>query len=246
MRKFFKKKTEILSSRVVVRPHLSWQFRFLLIMLILLLLLLLSWGMFEVGRIAADGKNGTSDIELDESYNADVCLQKDRETLCVQFAELIRQFQIVQTTKKDLIKQTRMLGRENNQLREELDFFEHVMGSNQKIESGISIHHFNLKKDVNPGVYRYTLSLVQGGQRPKDFKGNLKFYVNLRHNDQIKTVSLAKKGKQQNFSISFKFYHRIEETFKVPPDAIVESMKVQIFEEGKAQVKLTQIIKPAL
>lgn len=246
MKKIFKKKPGIMSSRVVVKPHVSWQSRFLFIVVICLLLLLLSWSMFEAGRRTVGAMIVSPETKLNESFDVSTCLQQNREALCAQFAELSRKFQIVQTTNNDLIIQTRILSRENDQLKEELDFFEHVIGGNTKIESGVSIHHFNLKKDVNPGVYRYAISLVQGGQRPKDFEGKLKFFVTLQQNDQQKTVLLTKKDAQQNFSVRFKFYHRIEETFKVPSDAIVKSMKVQVFEQDDAQVKLTQTVEPAL
>ena len=87
---------------------------------------------------------------------------------------------------------------------------------------------------------------MQGGQRPKDFNGSLKFFVNLRQNDQTKTVLLANKNTKQNFNVNFKFYHRIEESFKVPPGSVVESMKVQVFEQNDAQAKLTQTVELSL
>ncbi|HNP26579.1 MAG TPA: hypothetical protein PKM20_07545 [Nitrosomonas sp.] len=246
MNKLFKKKSKILSSPVVVRPYVSWQARLLTIIAVCLLLLLLSWGMYEVGRSAAGEMSTVPHTKLDESYNMATCLQKKRTALCTQLAELTRQFQMIQAANENLAKQTKLLSKENNRLKEELDFFEHVMAGNTKINSGISIHHFNLKKDINPGVYRYTVSLVQGGQRPKDFNGSLKFFVNLRQNDKTKTVLLTNKNTKQNFAVNFKFYHRIEESFKVPPDSIVESMKVQVFEQNDAQAKLTQTVELSL
>lgn len=242
--KLFKKNPGILSERVVVRPHVSWRSRLLFILVVCIIALLLSWGMYEAGRKSV-GVIGASfsQSESDEFYNMGTCSQKKREVLCTQLAELTRQLKIVQTTNDDLAQQTRILSGENHRLKEELDFFEHVLAGNTKIDSGISIHQLNLKKDTKPGVYRYTVSLVQGGQRPKDFNGNLKFFVNLRQNNQRKTVLLTNKETDQNFSISFKFYHRIEESFRVSPDTVVESLKVNVFEENDDQVKLTQVVE---
>ncbi|MCB1949815.1 DUF6776 family protein [Nitrosomonas sp.] len=244
MNKLFKKNSELLPERVIVRPYTSWRTRMLVIFLFCSLLLMLSWGMYEAGRRTAGVVDAASLTKLSEPYHVTTCLQKKRTELCTQLAELTRQFQIVQTTNEDLAKQTRLLSKENNRLKEELDFFEHVMSGNTKIDNGISIHQFSLKKDAQPGVYRYSVSMVQGGQRPKDFHGSLKFFVNLRQKDQRKTVLLANKEAEQSFAINFKFYHRIEESFRVPPDAIVESMKVQVFEQNDAQAKLTQTAEP--
>lgn len=146
MIKLFKKKPGILSERVVVRPQVSWRSRLLVILVVCLLLSFLSLGMFEAGRRATGVMGASSHSALEEFYKMSTCLQKDREDLCAQLAEMTRKLQIVQTTNDDLAQQTRLLSRENHQLKEELDFFEHVMAGNTKIDSGISIHQFNLKK----------------------------------------------------------------------------------------------------
>ena len=234
---------------MVVRPYVSWPFRLMVTMIIFLCLLLLSWGMYEAGkRSAIENKESQSlsHVKEGEWYDAGECLKKNGESLCAQLAELSRQFQILQTTNDDLIKQTKQLSKENNLLKGELDFFEHVMAGNTKLDSGISIHHFSLKKDNHPNVYRYSLSLVQGGPRTQEFNGYLKFLVNLRHNEQRKKVLLANNNAQQNFSVYFKFYHRIEENFKAPPGMEVESIEVQVFEKNDRQARLTKTVDLSL
>lgn len=49
-----------------------------------------------------------------------------------------------------------------------------------------------------------------------------------------------------NAEVSFKFYQRVEDIFRVPPDAIVESMQVKVFEKGVAQAKLVQTVNLSL
>lgn len=232
---------------MVVRPYVSWPFRLMAAMIIFLFLLLLSWGMYEAGkRSTVEKREPLSHIGQGEWYDAGECLKKNGESLCMQLAELTRQFQILQTTNDDLIKQTKQLSKENNLLKGELDFFEHVMAGNTKLDSGISIHHFSLKKDNNANVYRYSLSLVQGGPRTQEFNGYLKLLVNLRHNEQRKKVLLTNNNAQQNFSVYFRFYHRIEENFKAPPGMEVESIEVQVFEKNDRRAKLTKTVDLSL
>lgn len=91
----------------------------------MLFLLLLSWGMYEAGKRAATGKIGpASQIKQEEWqwHNTGECLEKGGETLCTQLVELTRQFQILQTTNDDLVKQTKQLSKENSLLKGELDF----------------------------------------------------------------------------------------------------------------------------
>lgn len=42
------------------------------------------------------------------------------------------------------------------------------------------------------------------------------------------------------YRLNFKFFQRIEGTFKIPPDAVVKSLQVRVFENGGNAPKLTQ------
>ncbi len=156
--------------------------------------------------------------------------------------DLIHQLQISDTASENLATQIKLLTNENDHLKEKLVFFQHLMSGNTK--SGISIHQFSLKETDTPGKYRYALTLIQGGERPSDFKGNLRFQVKLLQNDQSKTIPLISKDSQQNFPVNFKFLHRLEENFNIPPDTIVESLQVQIHENNDSKAILTQTAQP--
>lgn len=237
------KKQDSLSQRMVIRPYVSWPVRLAAWLAGCLVLILVCWGVFEAGKRAMNAEaQERVPLKPEAWYDAEACAKTDKETLCAQLAELTRQFQILQTTNDDLAKQTRQLSKENSWLKSELDFFEHVMSGNTKIDNGVSIHHFNLKQDSKPGLYRYSLSLVQGGPRAQEFKGHLKFLVSLRQNDQRKKVVLTNKNTEQNFSVNFKFYHRIEENFRVPSGMTVESMEVQVFEHNDTQPRLIETV----
>ena len=158
--------------------------------------------------------------------------------------DLIHQLQISDTANKSLAKQIKSLTNENNHLKEKLILFQRLMSGNTK--SGISIHQFSMKETETPGKYRYALTLIQGGERPSDFKGNLRFQVKLLQNDQSKTIPLISKDGKEDFPVNFKFLHRLEEDFKVPPDTTIESLQVQIYENNDSKVILTQTAQPTL
>lgn len=246
MSKLFKTSSKVLSSPVVVRPHVSWRSRFLVFFMGGIFLIALSWGMYEAGSKSATPRNITPQEKLKQLYDSGTCSVKDRKELCSQLASLIQQLQINMTTSKNLARQVNSLGTENNHLKEELAFFQHLMSDNDKINNDVSIYNFSLKKGPSPGIYSYAISLVQGGRRPTEFSGNLEFLVTLQQNKKSKTVPLANKKNGKNFPIRFKFFHKIEENFGVPSDAVVESIQVQVFKEGNAKAILTQTIKPAL
>lgn len=240
------KKLGILAKRVVVRPYVPWHYRLLIVVISISLLSALSWFMYNAGnKSAMPVKEILFDAESYRSYDSGTCLQKEKKGLCTQMAGLVRQLQMNSTLHEDLAEQVKTLGEENDQLKEELVFFQYLMSDNNNTNPGISIHRFDVKQGENPGEYRYTLILVQGGQRPKDFKGSLKFLVTLRQNENKKTVPLTSRNATELFAVNFKFYQRIEESFQVPADAIVENLQVQLFEKDKTKAKLTQIIEPS-
>jgi len=203
--------------------------------------------MYEAGSRSIIPKEEVAQEKLDQLFDSGTCLQEDRKELCAQLAGLIRQLQIKQTTSENLTKKVKILGTENNRLKEELDFFQHLMSGNTKIDNDVSIYRFILKKGSTTGIYRYSISLAQGGQRPIDFSGSLKFSVNLKQNNKNISVPLTnKETKDQDFPVNFKFFHKLEENFKLPPDTIVESLQVQVFEKDANTAILTQSIKPSL
>jgi hypothetical protein len=200
--------------------------------------------MYEAGRHSTQPQNEWIAEKMTTDFDAVTCRQTKKQQLCTQMGDLIHQIQISSTANENLGKQIKLLTNENDSLKEKLVFFQHLMAGNTK--SGISIHQFSVKETETPGKYRYALTLIQGGERPSDFKGNLKFQVTLQQNGHSKTIPLISNSSNENFPINFKFLHRLDESFKVPTDAIVESLQVQIHEQNdNKKVILTQTTQPA-
>ncbi|MBX3617640.1 DUF6776 family protein [Nitrosomonas sp.] len=235
-------KTEI--PRVTIRPLRSWHFLFSMGIIGCLLISLLSWIMYEAGKRSESAFNDVTEENHSYSFDPGICRQTKKRQLCSQIGDLTQQLQIGNTANHDLAEQVKSLSQENDHLKEKLAFFQHFVSSNTK--NGISIYQFSLKETETSGKYRYALTLIQSGERPSDFKGNLKFQVKLSQNGQNKLIPLVNKNSNRNFPIEFKFLHRLEETFVVPPDANVENMQVQIFKESNNKAILTETVSPAL
>ena len=146
-------------------------------------------------------------------------------------------------TYADLVKQMKALTEENAGLKEDLAFFQTLMPSGGK-EGGVAVNRFLVQNDALPGEYRYRLLLTQTGQRTKDFQGRLEFVVNLQQDSKKVVLTLPpeddKDGK--GYKLNFRFYQRVESTFRVPPDAVVKSMQVRVFENGSGEPRLTQTV----
>lgn len=236
------KKTKI--PRVAIRPARSWHFLFSVGIIGCLLILLLSWVMYEAGKRSESVLNDIAEENSSYFFDPGICRQTKKRQLCSQIGDLTQQLQIGNTASQNLAEQVKLLAQENDHLKEKLAFFQHLVSKNSK--GGISIYQFSLKETEISGKYRYALTLIQSGERPNDFKGSLKFQVKLSQNGQSKLIPLVNKNSNRNFPVEFKFLHRLEETFVVPPDTNVEIIQVQIFKEGDNKAILTETVPPSL
>jgi hypothetical protein len=155
-----------------------------------------------------------------------------------------RQLQIERATYGDLSRQMKALSDENAALREDLAFFQTLMPAGTKEAPAVSINRVRVQPEALPGEYRYRLLLVQTGQRVKEFQGNVQFVLNVEQNERRTVVTLPPESNRdaKEYQVNFKFFQRLEGTFKVAPGAVVKSMQVRVFENGVSQPKLTQVV----
>ena len=243
MIKSLKRKFGISAPRVAVRPHIPWHLRWLMLTVLAALALALAWAMYDAGRKFAGFDKNEFSQKLERLSALSTRLQQENETLRMQAAGLERQSQMEIATREDLARQVKALGDESTRLREDLAFFQNLVSGGGKAGEGVSVYRFKLERGQMPGEYHYSLLLVQGGQRPKDFQGSLEFLVNMRQNGTKGVMPLpgSESQKEKAFSVSFKFYQRVEGSFRVSPQTVVDGLQVRVFENGVAQSKLTQV-----
>lgn len=234
---------------MVVRPYVPWHRRVLIAVIALLLVALLAFVMYEAGRASVRPSNvgHMADPALEQILESSSCLEKYDAALCTQIADLIRQLQISNATRIDLVKQVKSLDEENERLREDLALFQRfISGNEEPSDAELVIHRFTLEPGQLPGEYLYTLLLAQGGQRLKNFNGWLEFVVGLLQGGEKKFISLVDENASKGFPIDFRFYHRLEKSFQVPTETVVESLQVRIYENGVNKAILTKTIQLSL
>ena len=145
---------------------------------------------------------------------------------------------IERTAQQKLAQQIRALEQENARVREELATFESMISSEARGASTLSIYRFKVEPDLLPGEYRYRLLLVTPStRRERDFNGRLELVVSLTEGDQNAMMSFPEAGDADAgaFRLSFKYFRRVEGTFRVNPKAKVESVQVRVYETGSNQ-----------
>jgi multidrug efflux pump subunit AcrA (membrane-fusion protein) len=238
-----KRRFGIFAPRVAVRAHLPWYWRWLGYITLGALVVGIGWTTYDYGMELAGFRQ--SEAQRVISRMSEEIQSRDTRIaeLRTQVAATERQLQIDRATYGDLGRQVKLLSEENAALKEDLALFQSLMASDEK-ELGLSINRFRVQPDSLPGEYRYRFLLVQSGQRLKEFQGTLQFVVNLEQGDRkfVVTLPLEEQKSAKEYQVNFKFFQRVEGTFKVAPGTVVRSLQVRVFEIGSITPKLSQSV----
>ena len=238
-----KRRFGIFAPRVAVRAHLPWYWRWLGYITLGALVVGIGWTTYDYGMELAGFRQGEAQRVIarmsEEIQSRDTRIAELR----TQVAATDRQLQIDRATYGDLGRQVKLLSEENAALKEDLALFQSLMASDEK-ELGLTINRFRVQPDSLPGEYRYRFLLVQSGQRLKEFQGTLQFVVNLEQGDRkfVVTLPLEEQKSAKEYQVNFKFFQRVEGTFKVAPGTVVRSLQVRVFEIGSITPKLSQSV----
>jgi len=238
-----KRRFGIFAPRVAVRAHMPWYWRWLGYIALGGIVIAVGWTTYDYGMELAGFRQGEAQRVIAQMSEEIQSRDSRIGQLRSQVAAAERQLQIDRATYGDLGRQVKLLSEENAALKEDLALFQSLMASGEK-EMGLSINRFRVQPDSLPGEYRYRFLLVQSGQRVKEFQGTLQFVVNLEQGDRkfVVTLPLEEQKSAKEYQLSFKFFQRVEGTFKVAPGTVVKSLQVRVFESGSITPKLSQSV----
>lgn len=240
--KYFHKRFGIAAPKMTVKTHVAWYWRWLGLLVFLSLSLALAAWMYDVGRRFA----GFDQNELQSDFAR---LQESMAQLESEAARLRSianasesRLKIEQTAQTQLAGQVKALEDENNRLKEDLAFFENLVPSERRGEK-VSIHRFKVVRDVLPGEYRYRLLVLQGGKLDREFRGSLQLVVGLQQGGKDATMVIPEttdSGGGKAFKLNFKYFRRVEGTFRVPAGARVRTIQARILENGSSEARASQ------
>jgi hypothetical protein len=236
----------ITAPRMAVRAHVPWYWRWFGIVAIGALVAGVGWATYDFGMTFAGFRQSEAARAL--AQLSEEIAQRDAELaqLRSRAAAAERQLQIERATYADVSRQMKVLTNENAALREDLAFFQSLIpaAAGSKEAPAVTINRARVQAEAVPGEYRYRLLLVQTGQRVKEFQGSVQLVLSVEQDDRKFIVMLPPEGQRspREYQVSFKFFQRVEGTFKVPSGAVVKSLQVRVFENGASTPKLTQTV----
>ncbi len=236
-----KRRFSISAPRLAVQPHFPWYVRWALSVPVVLLTAWLVWWAYDSGLELAGFHRGQAEDELSRLNRQVGELRAENSRLNSRLVDYERQFQMEHAANVEMERQLKVLSEEKTHLNEDLAFFQNVTLSGSRMEN-LSINHLKVVHDTLPGEYHYSMLLVQSGQRPKDFRGNLQLVVNIRRDDERSVVLFPQPDAQDaaTYQLDFKYYQRVERSFRLPADAVVEGVQVRVYERGAKDPKAKQ------
>ena len=225
---------------MAVRPDVPWHWRSLRLAAWIALAIAAGWLLIKLagGFGASYGRLDSELVRLQETAEAQ---EKELADLRARAAQTDRQLQMERAAAADLAKQVKALTFDNAKLKEDLAFFQSVMSPAGARDGAVSVSRVRLQPEGTAGEYRYQMVLVQSGQRTKEFKGRLQFVIDVQQQGR-KVALMVPNDKEidaKDYQLNFKFFQRVEGTFKLSPGSVLQGIQVRDFENGSRAPKLT-------
>jgi hypothetical protein len=229
----------ISAPRMTVKTHVAWYWRMLGLVAVLSCSFALAAWIYDAGRRFAGFDQSEAEQQLSQLRESVGKLAPEAAGLRASVNASESQLQIERAAQTQLLRQVKALEDENARLKEDLAFFENLIPSEHR-DNALLINRFQVEPGALPGEFHYRLLLLQGGRRDKPFQGNLQLLVTLQQEGKNAIITLPEEATAQAYRISFRYFHRVDGTFRVAPGARVKMVQVRVFESGSAEARATQ------
>jgi hypothetical protein len=235
----------IAAPRVQVQSQMPWYWRWLAMAALLGVSAAGAAWMYDMGRRYAGFDQSEVEGELDTAKRDLAAAQAELQRLRAIANAAESRLAIERAAQQKLAQQIRTLEQDNAHVREDLATFESMLSSDARSGTTLSIYRFNVEPDVLPGEYRYRLLLVTPrALREREFRGRLELVVTLTEGGRNAMMSFPEPADAgaSAFRLAFKYFRRVEGTFRVNPKAKVENVQVRVYESGSNQPRATHTV----
>jgi hypothetical protein len=235
----------IAAPRVGVHSHIAWYWRWLGVALLLGISAASAAWIYDAGRRFAGFDQSEVQGELTTAKHELAAAQAELEHLRAVANAAERRLSIERTAQIKLAQQIRILEQDNARVKEELATIESMLSSEARSGNVLTIYRFKVEPEVLPGEYRYHLLLVTPrARRERDFNGRMELVVSLTEGGQNAMMTFPEPGNAgaSEFRLAFKYFRRVEGTFRVNPKARVENVQVRVYETGSNQPRATHTV----
>ena len=125
-------------------------------------------------------------------------------------------------------------------MKEELAFLRTLFSDAGK-PGAFTIQRLSAEKDRD-NSYRFSMLVVRGGKPGDEFSGELSLIANVAAGGHNSTLTLPddQPDTAAVLKLKFKYYQRVEGSFRVPPGGQLRSLQARVLEPGQATPKATR------
>lgn len=231
----------ISAPKMTVRTHVAWYWRWMGMVLLASISLALALWIYDAGMRFAGFDRSESEQEVKLLRESVAKFEIETAQLRAISNASESRLKIEQSAQAQLSTQVKNLEEESRRLKEDLAFFENLGPATNKL----SINRFTVQKEVLPGEFRYRLLVLLGGSgRDRQFQGSLQLVVNLQSQGRNVMMVIPETAQPDNpaFRLNFKYFQRVEGTFRVPEKAKIRSVQVRVTQQGSSQPSATQSV----
>lgn len=223
----------ISAPRVAVRTHLPWYWRALSVVVLGGASLALAGWIYDAGQRFAGFHQGASEQEIaamrERIAQMEAELERTRKVANVSESRL----RIESTSQEQLSAQIKTLEEENTRLKADLATFESLAGE-QVGNSGLAISRLQILP-AGDGQYRYRLLLAQtGDKKDKEFNGTIQLIATVQRGKETAMIQFPAAGDPaaSQYQVSFRYFRRLEGTFKVGAEARIQRVEARLIQDG--------------
>jgi hypothetical protein len=223
----------ISAPRVAIRTHLPWYWRALSVIVLAGASLALAGWIYDAGQRFAGFHQGASEHEITSMRERISRLESDLESARKVANASESRLRIESTSLGQLSLQIRTLEEENTRLKSDLATFESLAGG-QAGDSGLAISRLQVLPG-DGGQYRYRLLLAQtGDKKEKEFNGMIQLIATVQRGKETVMMQFPAAGDPaaSQYHVNFRYFRRLEGTFKVAADARVQRVEVRLIQDG--------------
>jgi hypothetical protein len=230
----------ISAPRMAVRTHLSWRWKAPALLAVLVVIAGMWWWGFDFGQFLGGFNRGAIEQRQAKLEAELTTTRQENARLRAKSAELEADLNVTRGAQSTLSREALDLQSENTQMKEELAFLRTLFSQSGK-PGTIAIQRLAAERERDD-VYRFSMLVVRGGKPEDDFTGQLSLSANLAAAGHTSVLTLPDDQPETApaLQLQFKYYQRIEGTFRVPPGAQVKSLQARVLEPGQSTPKATR------
>jgi len=231
--KLFRRRLSISAPRMIVRSHLPWPIRWVVLAVAFGFSAAFALWAFEFGKEIAGLERGAKE-ELTALKVEMKTLREERERAQSIANTADSLLKAERATQDKLNQQLRQTEAEVLALKADLGFFERLLPA---AGQGLAVRALQAEA-VQPGQLRYQLLVMQSGKSPAEFKG--RYELQLAGTLDGKPWSFSPQAGPRMLTV--KQYARVEGLIDLPQPAVVKTVQVRVL-DNNGGVRASQTVK---